>query len=329
MHKQIKILEIESTNTCNASCPQCLRTNEYGNVKSDYSDVLDFDSVLSNTPLEFWQGLSAINLNGNTGDNIAHPHIQNIVLTLVKVAPQATVKISTNGSLRNTAWWGNFGKSLANTNCFVIFGIDGLVDTHALHRVGTSWQKIIDNANAFINAGGQAIWQMIPFKHNEHQVDQCQQLAHQMGFQQFILISENRFPTGQDQQPVYFNQKQTHTIQASSIKPNRDICQSMENLDATKKVQCKSMETNWMAIYADGTVWPCCFLMGWHRSPHQGRFYQLINYHFKKILGLDLSQISLYTNKLEDILDSDLWQKRYPNSFKSKPNPVCLQQCSI
>jgi hypothetical protein len=24
-----------------------------------------------------------------------------------------------------------------------------------------------------------------------------------------------------------------------------------------------------------------------------------------------------------------LWQKRYPNSFKSKPNPVCLQQCSI
>jgi MoaA/NifB/PqqE/SkfB family radical SAM enzyme len=329
MHKQIKVLEIESTNTCNASCPQCLRTNEYGNVKSDYSDVLDFDRVLSNTPLEFWQGLSAINLNGNTGDNIAHPRIQDIVLTLVKVAPQATVKISTNGSLRNTAWWENFGKSLAGANCFVIFGIDGLDDTHALHRVGTSWQKVIDNATAFIDAGGQAIWQMIPFKHNEHQVNQCQVLAQQLGFRQFILVRENRFPAGQDQQPVYFNQKQIHTIQASSIKPNTDICQSMENLDATKKVQCKSMETNWMAIYADGTVWPCCFLMGWHRSPHQGRFYQVINYHFKKILGLDLSQISLYTNKLEDILDSDLWQKRYPTSFKSNPNPVCLQQCSI
>jgi MoaA/NifB/PqqE/SkfB family radical SAM enzyme len=329
MHNKIKVLDIESTNTCNASCPQCLRTNENINVESQYHDVLDFDRVMANVPSDFWPALTEINLNGNTGDNIAHPNIQNIVSTLIKVAPQATIKISTNGGLRNTTWWSNFGKSTAGTRCFVIFGIDGLDDTHALHRVGTSWQKVIDNAKAFINAGGQAVWQMIPFKHNEHQINNCKNLSQQLGFQRFILVSDNRFPADQTQQPVYFKQKQTHIIEAPSIAPTRDICQSMENLDTTKSINCKSIATKWMSIYADGTVWPCCFLMGWHKSPHQGRFYQLINYHFKKILRLDLSQISLYNNKLDDILNSDIWQKQYPNSFSSNPNPVCLQQCSI
>lgn len=329
MHNQIKVLEIETTNTCNASCPQCLRTNEHGDIKTEYVDVLDFDKVLASTSQEFWRGLTTINFNGNTGDNIAHPRIQDIVLTVAKLAPRAVIKISTNGGLRNTAWWKEFGQSLANTKCFVVFGIDGLEDTHALHRVGTVWQRVIDNAQAFIDGGGSAVWQMIPFRHNEHQIESCRQLSQQLGFQSFMLVSDNRFPAGQTWQPVYFNQKQTHTIHAPAMKPTSDICQSMENLDSTKTVRCKSIETNWMAIYADGSVWPCCFLMGWHKSPHQGRFYKLIDYHFNKILGLDLSQINLYNNKLEDILRGDLWQKRYPDSFANRPNPVCLQQCSI
>lgn len=329
MHKQIRVLELETTNTCNASCPQCLRTNEHVDIQSQYHDVLNFDSVIANIPQHFWSDLLEINLNGNTGDNIAHPDIQRIVTTLIKLAPQATIRISTNGGLRNSDWWQKFGQAVAGSNCYVIFGIDGLADTHALHRVGTLWQRVIDNAQAFISAGGHAVWQMIPFRHNEHQIDQCRDLSQTLGFKKFILVSNNRFPANQDWQPVWFNGRQTHIIQAPSIEPSSDICQSMENLDTSKSVQCKSMATNWMAIYADSTVWPCCFLMGWHRSPHQGRFYQLINYHFKKILRLDLSQISLYNNKLEDILNSDLWQKRYQNSFQSNPNPVCLQQCSI
>lgn len=329
MHKQVSVLELESTNTCNASCPQCLRTNENTNIESEYHNVLDFDRVLQNVPADFWANLTTINLNGNTGDNIAHPQIQYIVATLIELAPQAKIKISTNGGLRNVAWWQEFGKLLSDTNCSVIFGIDGLEDTHSMHRVGTVWQRVIDNAKAFINAGGNAVWQMIPFRHNEHQIKQCKSMSQDLGFKEFIVVSENRFPADQTWQPVYFKQKQTHIIEAPAIQPTSGVSQSMERLDTGKKVKCRSMEINWMAIYADGTVWPCCFLMGWHRSPHQGRFYQLINYHFKKILRLDLSQISLYNNKLEDILNGDLWQNYYPNSFNTTPNPVCLQQCSL
>lgn len=328
MHKDVQILEIESTNTCNASCPQCLRTNEHTAMASQYHDVLDFDRILVNIPSAFWTGLTNINLNGNTGDNIAHPDIVRIVKTLVNLAPRATIKISTNGSLRSTDWWQQLGQTLSNTGCLVIFGIDGLADTHSLYRVNTIWQKVIDNAQAFIKAGGRAVWQMIAFQHNQHQIAQCQEMSKQLGFTDFLLINQNRFPKDQTWQPVYFNQKHTHVIRASDLEITSDICQSMENLDTHKPVRCKSIQTNWMAIYADGTVWPCCFLMGWHRSPHQQPSYNIINYHFKKLLKIDFSQISLYNNKLDHILSSELWQKRYPNSFISQPNPVCLQQCS-
>ena len=326
---QIKILEIEATNICNASCPQCLRTDQQKISNTDYHDVLDFDRMIANTSLTFWKNLELINFNGNTGDNIAHPDIKNIVCKIASMAPQASIKISTNGSLRNSSWWKDFGSATADINCTVIFGIDGLADTHALYRVGTNWDHIIDNAKSFIKAGGKAVWQMIPFAHNEHQIDECQKLASELGFVKFVLRSENRFPAGQNSQPVYFQGKQTHTISASSVAITDTICQSMQGIDQSKSVQCKSIKTNWLAIYADGTVWPCCFLMGWHRAPHQGRTFQIINYHFKKVLGLDFSTLNLYNNTLEDIINSDIWQKRYPASFANMPNPVCLQQCSV
>lgn len=326
---QIKILEIEATNICNASCPQCLRTNEETTERTEYNDVLDFDRVLANTSLSFWSGLETINFNGNTGDSIAHPDIKNIVLSIAKVAPQARIKISTNASLRNASWWKDFGTAVADLNCVVIFGIDGLADTHALYRVGTNWDHIIKNARAFIAAGGRAVWQMIPFQHNQHQIEDCKKLSEELGFIGFVVRSQNRFPTNQNSQPVFFKGKQTHVIAAPDMEPTDTICQSMEGIDTTRRIDCQSIKTNWLAIYADGTVWPCCFLMGWHRAPHQGRTFQIINYHFKKVLGLDFSTLNLYNNTLEDIINGDIWQKRYPASFANMPNPVCLQQCSV
>ena len=326
---QVKILEIETTNICNASCPQCLRTDEQNNANTNYHDVLDFDQIVGNIDPVFWKNLDTVNFNGNTGDNIAHPDIKHIVLSVAQLAPQAMIKVSTNGSLRNTRWWQDFGQAFSNINGVVIFGIDGLADTHSLYRVGTDYDHVIKNAKAFIDAGGSAIWQMIPFEHNQHQIADCERLANELGFKKFIVRHENRFPADQRQQLVYFKGKHTHTIKASAVELTDTICQSFGTIDTSSTIQCKSIETNWMAIYADATVWPCCFLMGWHRSSHQGRAYQTINYHFKKVLGLDFSVLNLYNNKLEDILNSDIWQKRYPNSFAHMPNPVCLQQCSI
>jgi MoaA/NifB/PqqE/SkfB family radical SAM enzyme len=328
-YEDICILEIELTNTCNAACPQCLRTNEQQPDHGQYCNNLDFDRVVANTTPEFWSSLDQINFNGNTGDNIAHPNFKKVISKISQLSPNTTVTISTNGSLRNEDWWHNLGQLLTH-NQSVIFGIDGLEDTHSLYRVGTSWKKILENASAFIAGGGQATWQFIPFEHNQHQISDCQTLARQLGFKNFIIRSENRFPLNQPSQKVYFKKNLSHTIHKSTtIAITNDSCQSMEQLPVDGNIKCKSQETKWLAIYADGTVWPCCFLMGWHRSPHQGRAYQVTNYHFKKILGLDFVNTNLYNNNLQDIINGEVWQTRFPKSFVNQPNPVCIQQCSV
>jgi sulfatase maturation enzyme AslB (radical SAM superfamily) len=314
-----------------------MRTNEESLTPTQFNDVLDFNRILPNIPVEFWQGLERINFNGTSGDNIAHKDIRDIVVQVRALAPQALIRVCTNGSLRTTAWWAEFGSMIKDTDVEVIFGIDGLADTHALYRVGTDFNKIIANAQAFIDAGGRAVWQMILFDHNLHQVDECKDLAKQLNFYDFYLRSENRFPNGQQEQTVFWKGKPTHSIRypdkskLEQVLKEDDVVnewsQSLTALDGKKKVQCHSVETKWMAFYPDGTVWPCCWLMGWHKATHLEQ-YNLTNYHFKKVLGLDFNQINLYTNKLEDIVNSDLWQKKYPTSFEKAPNPVCIQQCS-
>ena len=62
------------------------------------------------------------------------------------------------------------------------FSIDGLKNTNELYRRKLEWEKLMRNASAFIEAGGVAYWDMLVFKHNEHQIEEVRQLAKNMGF---------------------------------------------------------------------------------------------------------------------------------------------------
>lgn len=321
----ITTIDIESINNCNAQCPLCLRGH---GMKTN--DILDWDQVVTNIPTSVWQNIKTINFNGTTGDNLMHPKISEIILWACKNT-SAEINLHTNGGIRSTEWWRNFGNSLKDYKHRIVFGIDGLADTHSLYRVGTDWQKVIDNASAFIQGGGNAEWQFIIFKHNAHQVDKAQELSKQLGFNKFFVLFQDRFDsteqiTQKDMQVEKYNQDLTQLSVPVVVK------QTSNNLSNRVKssnqiISCRSQQIGWISIYADGTVWPCCWLMGWHKAKHQTQSL-VINYHFTKILGLDFNQINLYNNTLEDIINSDTWQHRYPDSFVTRPNPVCLQQCS-
>ena len=49
----------------------------------------------------------------------------------------------------------------------------------------------MENAKAFIGAGGSATWQFIVFPWNKHQVDEVRELANEMGFE-IVIIRNNR-----------------------------------------------------------------------------------------------------------------------------------------
>ena len=56
----------------------------------------------------------------------------------------------------------------ANKNAMMLFSTDGLEDTNEIYRKKVKWDKLMENVEAYIGAGGMATWKWLTFKHNEH-----------------------------------------------------------------------------------------------------------------------------------------------------------------
>jgi len=322
--EDIRRLEIEPTNICQARCPQCLRTPPDGSVNKFLRDELSLDIIQDQIPISFWAQLTNINFQGSTGDCMAHRDIVPII-SYMKSHSTAQIVVHTNGGLGSVAVWEDLAETLSPQDK-VVFGIDGLADTSPLYRIGVDFDLALRNAQAFIRAGGQAEWQYIVFQHNQHQIDQARRLSKDMGFSKFWLRSSGRFE-GKGYQDVYHNGMVTHRLEPATVKVNSYVeGEYKQNIKSTE-IDCEAITTKWIGIYADGTVWPCCHLMGWHRIPNFG-LPNLVNK--KKIIEVvgDYSNIDLHNHTLDSIINSNVFQKNYVKSFNSsQPIPVCVSTC--
>ena len=265
-------IQIELTTRCNARCPMCMRNYRGSDYNSGYPDCElsadDIRHILSLAVIQQLQqnasGALTVNFNGNLGDFASARDAAEIVEYLAQ--HQVIININTNGSLRNTNWWSRLAKS----GVTVGFALDGLADTHSLHRQDTNWHKIIQNAQAFIAAGGQAVWRFVPFDHNRHQETECRAMAQHMGFARFENIYD-----GRDRTPVYTRSGQfSHHIGEPYSGPPPEISHMLIShvtwydsktvkvlADAEPlKLNCTHKMNREIYIAADGTVYPCCFL---------------------------------------------------------------------
>lgn len=198
--QDIRVLHMETSSVCNAACPQCGReTNPNFNKKTD-ARSLSLAQVQQLFDVEFVAGLRKMFMCGNYGDPAAAPETIEIFQYFRQHNPAIDLEIHSNGSLRTAEWWSSLGAVLNGPRDYAYFGIDGLEDTNHIYRVNTSWSKIMENAQSFISAGGQAIWVYLVFEHNEHQVEQARALAQELGFHDFQIKVSRRFNT----RPVEF-----------------------------------------------------------------------------------------------------------------------------
>ena len=65
-------------------------------------------------------------------------------------------------------------------------GQNNLVSVGYGHQIQANEYK-----QGFIDAGGEATWQMIKFNHNSHQIDECRTLAKKLKFKDFELVEMN------------------------------------------------------------------------------------------------------------------------------------------
>jgi sulfatase maturation enzyme AslB (radical SAM superfamily) len=251
MNKEdIKWAHVELTSRCNAWCPACNRNNDGfgqadGLVEQDLStDRLE--EILSSLP-----NLHAVQLCGNYGDPIIAANILDAVTLIKKYAEK--IQIHTNGSLRNVTWWANFADLLNDIDHDVWFGIDGLSGVHEIYRQGTDFDKIIENATAFIDVGGYATWQFIPYAHNEHQLRDCLKLSQKLKFKKFKLAKLYR-----DKRTV----KHYRTGEEFELLPPKEV-QSIIRMpkynQTVNKTDCMHLTQPSVYVTASGKINSCCY----------------------------------------------------------------------
>jgi len=256
-------LHLEISSLCNAACPECPRNFHGYPYNNGYVERnLTLEDIKKIFPQEFIQQLSEILINGNYGDIVMNPESLVILEYFRQLNSKLHLPISTNGAARNKEFW----QRLAQLDTKVFFCLDGLEDTHRLYRVNTLFSTVIKNAQTYIAAGGHAVWKMIPFDHNRHQIDQARAISHELGFRDFIITDYGRSNT-----PVFDkNGNLTHIIgdpkhvdfipMFNNIKNNiNNNTHWMYNQPIKNYIKCEAKNDRSIYVASTGEVYPCCY----------------------------------------------------------------------
>lgn len=252
----IRSIHLEVTSKCQARCPMCPRRIS-GGVLNPFITLseITLEQFKQWFPVSFVQQLNHLNMCGNLGDPIVAKDTLEIFKYLRDNNSTMSLNMNTNGSARSPEWFAE----LAKIKVSVVFGIDGLADTHHLYRIDTDWNKIISNATAFINSGGDARWDMLVFQHNEHQVEECRKLSLDLGFKQFYTKHTSRFKNGKYH--VLDDQGKTTHILYPTEKSNLMIGKMVDaESELLPTISCKAKRDSQIYVSATGTVTPCCWL---------------------------------------------------------------------
>lgn len=329
-YNDIRDVHLEISTLCNAACPLCPR-NFRGYPYNDGYPELNFSLASAEkifTP-EFLTQLNSILINGNYGDAVMNPDTVDIVSYFKQHNKNLNVSISTNGSARNSKFW----QQLAHLDADVIFCLDGLEDTHQLYRQNTVWSTVIKNAKTFIDAGGRAIWKLVQFDHNAHQIEQCRQLATSMNFADFQIVDHGRnigpvFDkhgqlthvigkySGSTEFQLLFHKKQTDEVLLEDITDTRT---------PKKQIMCTAVKRRSIYISANGDVSPCCWTGFYPATYGAGDYHQVINQQLKPIVA---KNNALEYSLQECIQWFDSVQQRWSiDSYQQGRLVVCDDNC--
>jgi MoaA/NifB/PqqE/SkfB family radical SAM enzyme len=332
---RVREYQIEITTYCNAACPQCPRNINGGSLNPHLPlchldrEVIDraFDSDLCGR-------LAQIFFCGSYGDPIMHPDFLAILGDFRSKAPDLWLYAHTNGGAHTPDYWQELATIMAGHGQ-IDFGIDGLSDTLPLYRRNVEFDRVIENARAFIQAGGRAQWNFIVFEHNEHEIEQARRLSESLGFYRFLPRRTGRFyhhtqeaeiadwPVMDRTGQVIYHIRPPRQTQWQNPSVNRlpDLRAQYGDLGSywnTTPITCDAAMGHKVVINAEGLVLPCNFF---NHNLYDARFYDAdilpgrnaLHDHagrnqvrqFLETHGLD--RLDIHKHSLKEIFDCPMW----------------------
>ena len=282
--RDIKVLHLEPTDVCQAACALCARELDpmFNKSKKHNLTVEQIQKVFSTEQVK---QLDKMFMCGNYGDPAAGLYTLEIYDYFRSINPTITLGMNSNGGIRGTWWWNQLGQRFNQQQDYCVFSIDGLEDTNHIYRKNVDWNLVTANAKAFISAGGSAHWDMLVYKHNEHQVDACEQLARELGFTWFrAKVSKRDYINGLETPGGW--QRPTYT---------------------PGDIDCHALKEQSMYIDAQGRVSPCCWLGA--RQENFVKTIEEVSVHWNNIELVDTTCATTCTTKANITAFDSQWQR--------------------
>ena len=332
--RQIHRIQLDITSYCNARCAGCSR-NIFGGEKQPWLSLDHF-------PVDVWRRISEedtrgwkineLKLNGSWGDAGMHPNLPEMMYTFVKSHPETAIRICTNGGTHNEKWWAELGSALSEQAHVVDFAIDGLSDTHAIYRRSTIYEKIIANARAFSNAGGNARWIFTLFDHNVHQIDEAIETAKNNHFGSFTarysIMRNGRVSTPTEDYMIYTDNAEKVPLPEYQVFTEKagDISRKMFLVvDKNRENSlCPWYNEGMLQIDPWGNVWPCCHVSDYATSHHNSSAEN--KKEIKETIS-DSKFNSLLEHSLGEILEGEWYKSQLPDIVSNAKWDTCRKIC--
>ena len=336
---ELKQVQIEITNRCQASCPMCPR-NIHGGIENPLLKHNDWtlDNFVKIFPSDVLDQLKLIIFCGDFGDPILNNDLLDMCKYLKNTVPNISVQIHTNGSARTTEWWRMLAENLP-TNHNVIFALDGLADTHSIYRIGTDYNKIIRNAKSFINASGIAEWCFIRFKHNSHQVNEAKELSKQLAFKNFSVKNSKRF--SRPHPVVDKHGKFLYNIEQPAESPiefvGRSSVAGHKEWKDADKINCQSIQDKDLYIDAHYLLSPCCMIGAFLYTNYDTDILKKYNlYNEDSVIEegykiqqevLSFPKLNVLELGLQNIIKTTEWQTMWQKKWTERSSSTCIIMC--